>query len=326
MIDLIFNVVSTNNRALLAKSLKSIKRSSIPLNYQIWVVDNASYDGSDIMLKESFPDVNVIRNKEVMPAAYNRNLIFNNTKAKFYFILSEDIQLFSDTARIILEIMEKREEIGILGCKTLNEDGTIQNCCYVNYPDLLTESLRILWFPRLLKKYFPEKEWPWDLWPGEQAYEKERTMATVNGCFYLLRGRVLEEIGFMDENYKYCYEDVDFMYRARRKGWLIFYTPQASVIHKSGGWSNKTNLKYRIGLNQQSLYYYILKFYGKRVVSLLWLLRTICSFFMFFPLAILSIFHIPFRGKRVFTLFYDNLLLLYWHLFNIAYLFNILKR
>ena len=227
MHNLVFNIVSTNNKQLLRKCLNSILKNIILKDYEIWVIDNCSQDGTTEMLKEEFPQVKAIRNNKRFSNFYNHNLIFKNVSANYYMVMSEDVQIRYHAIKGLLEIFKTSSNVGMVGAKTLYPDGSIQNCNYINYPNLLTEAGRVLWFPRFIKRIFPDKEWSWDLWPGTNGLTKDREFATVNGCCFMVKAEAVDKIGLMDAHYGHYYGDVDFMYRVKKAGWRIFYITKA---------------------------------------------------------------------------------------------------
>lgn len=308
---LIISVVSTNNRQLLKSCLDSIYKNSPSCTFETWVVDNASDDGTNFMLSSCFPQVGVIRNDSLKGAAFNRNRIYESAKGDYYLQMSEDTVVLEGTVDRMLAVIKSNSNIGILGCKTLNPDGSVQNASYAYYPSLLREITRALIFPRLIKKIFNISKWPGDLWPNTFFYENSGEMATVNGCFYLLRKELIDSVGIMDEWYFIDFEDTDFMFRAKQAGWKIWYTPAASVVHKGGGATGGLNRK-RTASTQHGMYYFFRKFYGIRITRVLWW-AEILSGPLLFPLFLCCIGQKNSRSKLI-RLIQAQSVVFEWHL------------
>lgn len=224
-LDLIVSIVNYNTKDFLYQCLHSIYSASIPLDYQIYVVDNNSLDGSQEMVETCFPLVSLIRNKQNIGFARSNNRIIKNTNSKYVLILNPDIIVMSKSIENIINFMDMQYDVGALGCKLLNPDKSVQFSCR-RFPNALTIFLRglytNLWFPNAhIFRHYMMADW------------HHSTVAEVDwvmGSCLLLRRDAINEVGLFDENFFMYYEDVDLCLRMWEK-WKVCYFPHSYMLH-----------------------------------------------------------------------------------------------
>ncbi|MFH0819217.1 MAG: glycosyltransferase family 2 protein [Patescibacteria group bacterium] len=228
--DLSIVIVSWNAKKYLFKCLKSIFVFTNLKNFkfEVLVVDNASNDGSLNMIEKDFPQVKVINNKKNLGFAKANNQALKKVQGKYILFLNDDTEIFGNIFFILLnefKMLNRHDnKIGILACKLLNSDGSLQLSVRRD-PNLINQLIIIsklhhLW-PSLLKNY-------------EQHsfnYSKEQMVEQVMGAFMLTTRSVLEHVGNFDENFFIWFEEVDLQIRMRQAGYKIYYTPLVSCHH-----------------------------------------------------------------------------------------------
>ncbi|MBD3387360.1 MAG: glycosyltransferase [Candidatus Altiarchaeales archaeon] len=309
-LDLLVCVTSTDNRELLRDCLASIMAYPPSCPHEVWVIDNASADGTSEMLASEFPTVKVSRNETRLGVGANRKKAVSLGRAGYYAIMSEDIRLMEGTLDNLLSAIASDPRIGFITGRYLHPDGSLQNPCYANYPSLLTEACRSLVFPRFITHLLGLRAAPWDLWPTRKFYDGPGQLACANGCFYMARAEVFDDVGSFDEWFFMYYEEVEMMLRAYKHGWKVWYTPSASVLHSEHG--STTSMSRRRTLHHMhSLYHLFNKHYGAPRTRQLWWAKTIIGA-LFSPLMLLS--HLPGLPGRVRAKLSMNKEILYWHL------------
>lgn len=254
--DLSIGIVNWNTEAVLKKCLESIYQKTQGISYEIFVVDNASRDGSVDMVRALFPEVCLIINPENRGFAAANNQALRLAKGQYFLFLNPDTIIHDNALTTMVQFMEKHPEAGAIGCKLLNEDGSTQNSIrrFPTFTTVLLETTIMGRFP-LLKRtmgVFKIKDFSFD-----QTIEVD----AVCGAALLVRRDVLEDVGPMDEGYFMFIEELDLCQRIWAKGYQVFFVPDAQIIHL-GGESRNQNPEGLMLVGLKSLFRYFKKFRG----------------------------------------------------------------
>ena len=217
-------IVNWNGKELLQKCLSSLFVNTASSECKVVVVDNASTDGSVEMLRQKFSQVKLITNTENtgFSKANNQAIRFAlQNGAKQVLLLNNDVEITNPRwLEEFSDVLESDPKIGIVGCKLLYPDGTIQHAGGVI-------NLRV----------------PYHRGEGAKdtgQYDKVEFVDYVTGAALLIKSDVIRRIGFLDEGFSpLYYEDTDWCVRARLYGYKVAYTPKPSLIHHCGFSSNK---------------------------------------------------------------------------------------
>jgi GT2 family glycosyltransferase len=227
-------IVSYNIKELLRECLTSVRKYCTDVISEIFVVDNASIDGTISMLKESFPDVHVIANQSNVGFPAANNQAFKLAKGKYIFMLNPDT-LFTDNAlKKMIDYMDMHPEASLLAPCLLNPDGTIQKSIqpFISMNEIIAETFYLHKFVKAGKSYFRNK------------ITHPIVVEALSGAAILFRKELIEQIGALDEELFWT-EDMEFCYRAYKKGLNAVYFPEAKIIHHIGA-SGKKNLNVMI--------------------------------------------------------------------------------
>jgi len=223
-------IVSWNTRDLLAQCLESIHAHPPDCPYEVWVVDNASTDGSAALVRARFPGARLIENTENLGFARANNQAIRQSQGRYVLLLNSDTVVLPNALTILLRFMDEHPEVGLAGGNLLNPDRTPQ-VCYGNAPGLSSEVLTLLgldrWLPLLdvLRCSLPRTSEPWE---GHQDVD------WVLGACMMLRRTALDQVGLLDEQYYMYSEETDWAQRARQKGWRVAYLSAAGILHYGG--------------------------------------------------------------------------------------------
>jgi len=212
--------------ALLKGCLDSLKSGYDDLESEIWVVDNASADGTLEMLADEYPEVNVIENEKNRGVAPARNQILSEARGRYVVFLDVDTCVHPGSLKTLVEVMDKHPGVAIGGPKLLYGDGRLQLSCRP-FPSLLN----IVIEGTLLREYFPNSRFVKEYTLEEWDHNELREVDWMYGACLIVRRDVFRELNGFDEGFFYLYEDIDLCFRAKRKGMKILYIPQAEVIH-----------------------------------------------------------------------------------------------
>ena len=225
MIDLSVIVVNWNTRDLLAQCLDSVFQTAGDLELEVFVVDNASSDGSADMVRERFPQVKLIENHENVGFARANNQAIRESTGQYVLLLNPDTEMRDNALETLVHFMDEHSWTGAAGAKLINPNGTLQPSCQPA-PTLMRELWR-LFYMDALRPYAR-----YDLRDG--VPETPQEVDIVQGACLLLRREALEQVGSLDEDYFMYTEEMDLCLRLRRKGWKVYWVPQAVVVHHGG--------------------------------------------------------------------------------------------
>lgn len=222
-------IVNYNTRALTLACLRSILTRSAGA-YEVLVVDNHSSDGSVEAILSAFPEVVILENDRNEGYAKAVNMGLREASGDFLLVLNSDTELQSDTLEKSLQFMREHRDAGIMGCKLLNADGSLQPSCrsFPSVWNIFSESF-------FLYLLFKRSRLFGGYYMSYFDHESIREVDVVMGAFMLIRKTVFETIGLFDETYFMYAEETDFCYRARRGGFKTFFFPGASIVHLGGG-------------------------------------------------------------------------------------------
>ncbi|MBU1037176.1 glycosyltransferase family 2 protein, partial [Patescibacteria group bacterium] len=223
--DLSIIIVSWNVSEYLKRCLKSIYQAAGENSQQVIVIDNNSSDKTKEMLEQEFPQVNLISNKKNLGFAKACNQGLAKAGGRYLLLLNPDTEIIDDALDEMVEFMNKNPEVGIAGCKLLNEDRTIQPSVR-RFPSFLVQLGMMFKLHHLVRfKSYLAKDLNYN-----QIQEVEQLM----GAFMIIRRDVFKEIGYFDDKYHLWFEEVDYCLRARKHGFKVVYTPAAQIIHYGG--------------------------------------------------------------------------------------------
>ncbi len=223
--DLSIIIVSWNTRDLLLKCLHSIFNHPTGNPLEVWVVDNASSDGSVQMVRESFPQVHLIVNQKNLGFAAANNQAIRHSAGDYLLLLNPDTEVKPSALEELIRFMEDHPKAGAAGPRLLNPDGSLQTSVYPA-PTLSREFWRLFHLDSI-KPYGSYRMKEWDL-------TTPRVVDVLLGACMILREEALKQVGYLDEDFFMYSEEVDLCYRLKRTGWLCYWVPQAEVVHFGG--------------------------------------------------------------------------------------------
>ncbi|MBR0180526.1 MAG: glycosyltransferase family 2 protein [Prevotella sp.] len=223
-------IVNYNVRLLLEECIRSVEKALDGIEGDIFVVDNNSSDGSVEYIRERFPEVHLIANKENSGFARANNQAIRMTDAEYILLLNPDTVVYENTLRGCLDFMDAHPEAGGAGVRMLTREGDAAPESRRAVPTPWVAFLKMMGFTR---RYYMS-HLPWDK-PGR--------IEVVSGAFCLLRHKALDEIGLLDEDFFMYGEDIDLSFRLLKGGWQNWYLPY-DIIHYKGESTQKSSFRY----------------------------------------------------------------------------------
>jgi GT2 family glycosyltransferase len=132
--DISVVIVNYNVKVFLEQCLMAIDRARHDLNLEIYVVDNDSVDGSQAMVKKKFPNVKLVENRKNLGFAKANNQALKLVKGKYVLILNPDTFIQEDTLFILKNFLDIHQNVGAVGCKLINPDGSFQVASRRSFP------------------------------------------------------------------------------------------------------------------------------------------------------------------------------------------------
>lgn len=246
-------IVTYRCRELALRCLASIAEHVPDALPNTVVVDNASGDGTPDAIREAFPAVAVIENARNLgfATAVNRGIAaLPDTRA--ICLLNPDSVLLDANLPEAAAYLESHPEVGVLGGRITNEDGSIQPSARA-FPSFLNA-----FFNRhsLLTRLFPNNRWSQRYLMTDWAHDEVRPVDWVSGAFMVIHRRAIHAVGVLDPAYFFSIEDVDFCRRVRNAGLEVVYYPGTSVRHRVGGSSRHAVIRARAAHHRGMWRYY----------------------------------------------------------------------
>lgn len=222
-------IVNWNTRELLCACLESVFRCIRNVRYDVFVVDNASEDGSVDAVRHGFPRVNLVANSQNEGFARANNQVLRRVDSRYALLLNSDTELIPGAVEALVTFMDQHPTAGAAAPQYLNPDGSKQNS-FENFPGLTSELLN----KSLLKILFPQK------YPSKRkTYHAPLAVDSVIGACMMVRTKVMEKVGCLDEDYFFFLEETDWCYRMRRAGYGVYHIPRARIYHIQGASKEK---------------------------------------------------------------------------------------
>jgi O-antigen biosynthesis protein len=260
--DLSIVIVSYNTGELLDACIASIISRPVRYLYEIIVVDNASCDGTQLLLKDKYPQVVLIENERNIGFARAINQGFNLASGEYYLMLNPDTVVTDDALDKLITYMDENPSVGICGPKNTGMDGKLQYTCDF-FPNIWDSFCSYAGLNHLFPgtRLFSRKQMLfWD-------YADIRDVDKIMGCSLMIRSKIYKLLDGLDENYFMYFEETDLCYRCKKMGYRVVYFPMAMIIHLHGQSSIKTDPDNVVGVTipkyfYESQYYFFRKNYG----------------------------------------------------------------
>jgi GT2 family glycosyltransferase len=228
--DLSICIVTYQARDWLKDCLESIYENTQIADLEIIVVDNGSNDGIDQMLAQDYPNIRFIPNKTNEGYTRPMNQSLQAAQGRYLLQLNPDTVILPEALDRLIAFMDEHSQVGICGPKVLNRDGTFQKQCRRGEP----RPLAMLGYFLKLSKLFPESKALGGYLIEYEDEDKRAEVVAVSGSCMLIRMEVIDEIGYLDEQFFAYQEDTDFCLRARKADWEVYFYPEAKIIHYGG--------------------------------------------------------------------------------------------
>jgi N-acetylglucosaminyl-diphospho-decaprenol L-rhamnosyltransferase len=242
-------IVNYNTRELLEHCLNRLLASQVDRPISIFVVDNGSRDGSCDLVRDHFPQVELIRSSRNVGYAAANNLALTRIlecwrnagrpEGNTAMLLNTDCFVESDSLQITARFLDENPQAGIVGPKLILRDGSLDLACRRSFP----RPVNALWKLTGLSMLFPDS-------PRFASYnltyldpDETAEVDSVVGAYMMVRLEAIDSAGLMDDTFFMYGEDLDWAYRIKQRGWKVFYFPATTVLHYKGATSSRQSYR-----------------------------------------------------------------------------------
>lgn len=252
-------IVSYNVRHFLERCLQSIDNAcKSPLKVEIWVVDNASVDGTARMVQEHFSHVHFIGNENNVGFSTANNQAIRQMDSKYVLLLNPDTIIEEDTLMKCFNFMEQHPAAGVMGVRMIDGAGKFLPESKRSVPNLWNSFCKLFF----LSDMFPESRRFSGYNLGYLPEMETNKIEVLCGAFMFIRAETLTKVGLLDEDFFMYGEDIDLSYRILQGGYEVWYFPQTTILHYKGESTKKGSFNY-IKTFYGAMQIYVDKHYGK---------------------------------------------------------------
>jgi GT2 family glycosyltransferase len=227
--DLGISIINHSNPQMLRDCIASIYSSTKSIQFEIWVIDNATDQKQVPEIRAEFPDVKWMFNKSRLGFSANHNQALAVAPGRYLCILNDDTIIHDGALDELVRHMDENPKAGMTGPRLLNRDGSIQNSTF-RAKTLLGETIDMLQLPGGLNRLKLR-----GIDPAQFSDHVGKVDWLLGACL-VIRRETLDQVGLLDDVLSpiaNC-EEVDWCDRVRRSGWTIDFVPTSRITHFGG--------------------------------------------------------------------------------------------
>ena len=225
-------IVSYNVRQYIAHAIDAIIKSDLD-DFEIIIIDNNSFDNTASYLKERYShlrQIKIVQNEENIGFGKAINQAASLAKGQYYLILNPDTIIQEETISTLKEYLDSNPEVGMVGPKILNADGTLQLACKRSFPTLGVALPKLLGFSRI----FPKSKWAGKYNLTYLDEDEISSVDAISGSCMFIRSFLFHELKGFDERFFMFGEDLDLCSRIWKNNYEIHYVPTTQIVHYQG--------------------------------------------------------------------------------------------
>lgn len=253
--ELAISIVSWNTREMLRVCLHSLRRYCRQGHTRVIVIDNASKDGTPDMIRNEFPEVQLIESGGNLGFGKAHNLVRQHSNEPHILFLNPDTEFLEPSHEAMLQAMRDDPSIGAASCTLIDPDGTVNPLGIQWFPSPWTELIAQLFISRTSQRLLAR------VLPTHDAERDGAVKKLYGGCL-MLRREVLDRVGWFDERFFMYGEDVDLSRRVYEGGYKLWHVASTRVIHLGGGASAKAPGRFAVLMQYESISKLMRKNYG----------------------------------------------------------------
>jgi GT2 family glycosyltransferase len=245
--DVSIIIVNYNTKNLLKQCINSVFEKTRGIEFEIIVVDNASTDGSQQMIRNDFPEILLVESQENLGFGRANNFGFGYAKGRNIFLLNSDTILLNNAVKILSDYLDNNQKVGICGGNLYDERKCPASSFSRHLPSLFWE-LNIFFGGVLSKvRYGKNVYFNYTNTPLEVGY--------ITGADMMLRASILRDIGGFDPDFFLYFEETELTYRVKKLNFSVYSVPDAQIIHLESRSFSDNYKKLKWLLDSSNLYY-----------------------------------------------------------------------
>ena len=225
--DISISIVNYYSQKVIYRCLESLRQTDwYDLQHEIIIVDNSSEADLAAKIAQEWPEVRYIANDNTGYGAGN-NLALRQATGKYFLVMNPDTVAAPDTIKQLYDFMEANPQVGVVGPRQRNLDGSRQASCF-RWHTLVTPFCRrwpwlgrYTWVQRELRRFLLE----------DVDLKQIMPVDWLLGSFLFIRASAMQEIGYFDERYKLYFEDTDLSRQMWQRDWQVIYCPDTEILH-----------------------------------------------------------------------------------------------
>jgi GT2 family glycosyltransferase len=233
-------IVNYNVAFFLEQCLNAVQKAMSLMPAEVWVVDNNSVDGSVAMVREKFPWVKLIDNKDNKGFSSANNQAMRLSSCPYQLLLNPDTVIEEDTLKKVVAYMNEHPKVGGLGVRMVDGKGVFLPESKRGLPTPAVAFYKIFGISRLFPKSKIFGKYSLSYLSEFETNEVE----ILSGAFMLMRKEALDKVGLLDEAFFMYGEDIDLSYRITQGGYTNVYFPETRIIHYKGESTKKSSVNY----------------------------------------------------------------------------------
>jgi len=251
-------IVSWNTKALLRSCLKTVFDQTKEVSLEVFVVDNNSPDASAVMVAEEFPQVKLIANPDNKGFAAANNQALEVCTGSYILLLNPDTEIIDGAIDRLHAFYRENEskKIGVLACKLLNDDGSLQKSVNKFY-NFWRSFLDNRFMYNVLSQFSVSTRVLTSHWEHDESREIDWAYGAV--MFY--SREVQDKVGMLDDRFFIYAEEMDFFIRVKKAGFVNWFVPEIRIIHYGKSSSRQRRAAMFIQ-NYKSFYLFLKKHYS----------------------------------------------------------------
>lgn len=273
-------IVNYNVQYFLEQTLLSVQKASEGLAVEVFVVDNDSSDGSVEMVRQKFPEIQLIANQHNPGFSIANNQAIAEAQGQYVLLLNPDTVVREDTFVRCVEFMDEHPDAGGLGIRMIDGTGAFLPESKRGFPSPFVAFCKAFG----LSSLFPRSRVFNHYHLGYLDEHETHSVEVLSGAFMMLRKSVLDEIGLLDETFFMYGEDIDLSYRIVQAGYKNYYFPGSSIIHYKGESTKKGSLNYVRTFYQAMIIFARKHFEGEKARTFILMIQVAIYFKAFITL------------------------------------------
>jgi hypothetical protein len=235
LLDLTVIIPNYNTRRLLRDCISSIYEHTRGIRFEVICIDDNSRDGSADMVAQGFPQVILVRNQANQGYVRNTNLGMRMSRSRYACHLNSDTLLIGNAFRALVQYMDENPQVAACGPKLLNPDRSVQHCIrhFSGPGTLVLQALN--WH-----KLFPRSRLADRYYATGFDYSKSQPVDSIGTTAYVIRRSTWENAGLLDERFRLFVSDLAYNFMLKQKGYRVYYTPCAEIVHFGSQSVNQT--------------------------------------------------------------------------------------